>query len=523
MPKATTPSFIFELPLQVNPQQKKVLANRFNAARMLYNACLSECLKRARLLKKNASYLEAKSMKAKTKGRPALFKQAREYVGFNEYTLHDYSKIIRANSHFSDHIDAFTEQKVMTRAYQATNKYVMRSDGKGKPRFKGINQLDSVEGKSNGSGIRFKDGCIVWGKLKLDPIFDTKDKHEVQAWALGCKTKYVRLLRREIKGQYRYFAQLIQEGNALIKDKNKIGNGAVGLDLGPSLIAGVSEDDAMIQEFCVGINNIHKTVKRVQRKIERSRRKTNPNNYEPDFIKINSNGKEIKKKGKVKKGAKKFIKSGRYLKEKVALTEANRKLAAYRKTLQGQLVNQVLAMGNDIRLEKINYRIWQKMFGKSIGHHAPGMFVSILKRKAESAGGSVTELPLLHRLSQTCHCGSVEKKSLNQRMHHCKKCDTYAQRDLYSAFLARFADAKELNINQAQKAWSAQESVLCRAMFKLKETAKERKLPSCFGLKEMDIQRLSGLHDEAESNQVEALPLFDFAIKSAKRGLASCQ
>jgi len=31
------------------------------------------------------------------------------------------------------------------------------------------------------------------------------------------------------------------------------------------------------------------------------------------------------------------------------------------------------------------------------------------------------------------------------------------------------------------------------------------------------------LHDEAESNQVEALPLFDFMIKSAKRGLASCQ
>lgn len=34
-------------------------------------------------------------------------------------------------------------------------------------------------------------------------------------------------------------------------------------------------------------------------------------------------------------------------------------------------------MGNDIRLEKISYRAWQKMFGKSIRHHAPGMLKSL--------------------------------------------------------------------------------------------------------------------------------------------------
>ena len=525
MPKTKTPSFIFELPLQVNPEQEKVLKKRFNAARMLYNACLCECLKRAKKLKNSESYKQAKGMKPRTKGRNALFNQARKEVLFSEYDLHAFSKIIRAKSHFSDHIDSFTEQKIMTRAYQATNKYVMRSDGKGKPRFKGIHQLDSVEGKSNGSGIRFKNGSFVWGKLKLEPIFDRKDRHGVESHALACETKYVRLVRREIKGRHRYFAQLVQEGYPLIKDKNAMGKGVVGLDLGPSLIAGVGEDNAFIQEFCHELKQINKTVKNAQRKLERSRRLTNPEKYEPDFIKVNSNGKKIKKKGKVKKGAKKFVKSGRYVKEKVALTEANRKLAAYRKTLQGQLVNQVLAMGDDIRLENINYRAWQKMFGKSVGHHAPGMFVTILKRKAESAGGSVTEVPVSHRLSQTCHCGNVEKKSRNKRWHSCKQCSAYAQRDLYSAFLARFADVKRLNISQAKKAWPAQESVLCRAMFKLKETTtgRMRKLPSCFGLKEMDIQRLSGLYDESESNRFEALQLFDVCIKSGKRETVSCQ
>tara|TARA_Y100000814_G_scaffold257686_1_gene206947 strand:+ start:677 stop:859 length:183 start_codon:yes stop_codon:yes gene_type:complete len=60
-------------------------------------------------------------------------------------------------------------------------------------------------------------------------------------------------------------------------------------------------------------------------------------------------------------------------------------------------------------------------------------------------------------------------------------------------------------------------------MFKLKETAKGRKLPSCFGLKEMDIQRLSGLHDEAESSHFEDLQLFDVRINSVKRETVSCQ
>ncbi len=510
MPKAKTPSFILELPLKTDSYQEKILSVRFNAARQLYNACLCECLKRAKKLKDSDLYKQAKNMPAKitVKGkerinqdRKDLFKQARKDTQFSEYDLHKFSTEIRHNSHIKDHIDSRTGAKIMTRAYDATNKYVMRSDGKGKPRFKGINQLDSVEGNDNRSGIRFKDGTISWSilkrtKLVLEPIYDQKDKYNVEKHGLSCRTKYVRLVRRIIKGKYRYFAQLIQEGEPLIKEKNTIGKGIVGLDLGPSLIAGVGEDHAFIDEFCSELKSIQHKVKKVQRKLERSRRLTNPDNYEPNFIKINANGKKIKMKGKVKKGAKKFIESGRYLKEKDVLTEANRKLAAYRKVLQGKLVNEVLAMGNDIRLEKINYQAWQKMYGKSIGHHAPGMFVSILKRKAESAGVAVTEVPVKLGLSQTCHCGNVEKKSRNKRLHKCKKCKAYAQRDLYSAFLTRFADEKRLNISQAEKAWVAQEPVLTRAMFKLKEAAKRRKYPSCFGLKEFDFQRLSGLHEK---------------------------
>lgn len=45
-----------------------------------------------------------------------------------------------------------------------------------------------------------------------------------------------------------------------------------------------------------------------------------------------------------------------------------------------------LRTGDIIKLEKLSYRAFQKLFGKSVGNRAPGMFVSHLVNKAERAG-----------------------------------------------------------------------------------------------------------------------------------------
>jgi hypothetical protein len=68
-----------------------------------------------------------------------------------------------------------------------------------------------------------------------------------------------------------------------------------------------------------------------------------------------------------------------------------RKLAATRKRSHGQLAHRVLALGGTFHLEQISYRAWQKQFGRSVGRSAPGMFVSLLSRRAASAGGQVVE------------------------------------------------------------------------------------------------------------------------------------
>ena len=117
-----------------------------------------------------------------------------------------------------------------------------------------------------------------------------------------------------------------------------------------------------------------------------------------------------------------------------------------------------------------------------MGLRAPGMFVELLKRKAENAGGKVEEInPYKTKLSQTCQCGQIKKKPLNQRWHTCE-CGIKAQRDLYSAYLACFVENNSLIADQAQKAWSGMDIALHTAMSKIKYPSRGP-LPSSLGIK----------------------------------------
>ena len=164
------------------------------------------------------------------------------------------------------------------------------------------------------------------------------------------------------------------------------------------------------------------------------------------------------------------------------MAEIRRKQAAYRKSLHGQLVNQVLRMGDTFQLEKLSYRAFQRQFGRSVGFRAPGMFVERLRRKAESAGGVVVEFPTHPtRLSQVCHnCGTIAKKPLSQRWHQCD-CGIVAQRDLYTAFLAMCVDDERLDAGQARELWPGVDSHLQAAMSRI-QPANGGQLPSSFGV-----------------------------------------
>ena len=74
--------------------------------------------------------------------------------------------------------------------------------------------MNSIEGASNTQSIRWVDGAVVWNaskgrRLELEAIVDYEDL--LIAHALSQRVKYVRLVRRVLNGQTRYYAQLVLE------------------------------------------------------------------------------------------------------------------------------------------------------------------------------------------------------------------------------------------------------------------------------------------------------------------------
>jgi transposase len=427
---------------------------------------LGEALRRVKLIRQSKDFNKARILKPSNPERKVLFKRSRERYNFSEYALHSYSTQIR-HSWIGDHIDSNTAQKLATRAYKAVEKVLF---GKSKKvRFKGKNQMDSVEGKSNKSGIKWKGECVEWGGLQLKALITSHDP--VILHGLNSKVKYVRLFRRKVSGRNRFYAQLVCEGKPFIKPKNYLGTGDVGIDIGPSTIAIVANGQSHLKQFASELELETVRVRRLQRKMDRSRRSNNPGNF-------NANG-------AIKKGCKRWNSSKNYLKTRDIKANLERKLTAHRKSLHGELVNETLRTGDVFKLEKLSYRAFQKLFGKSVGNRAPGMFVSHLKNKAERAGGQVIEIPTYStKLSQTCQCGRVKKKNLSERIHQCE-CGIVTQRDLYSAFLAKHIepDTFVLQVSQLLEDWQSTELCLQAAWRTATEMkpATGRNFPSSFG------------------------------------------
>jgi putative transposase len=465
-PPQRTPSFVCEVPLQVHSAQEHTLLARLEAARQVYNACLGEARKRARLVHESKVFQQARALSKDDPERKRLFREARAHHAFSDYALQAYAQPFLL-SWLGEHLDSHTIQKLASRAYAAANRVLV---GKAKRvRFKGKEQLDSVEGKVNTSGIRWCGDHVEWRGLVLPALLYPRDV--VEAYGLACPVKYVRLVRRKLGLRHRFYAQLVCEGTPYRKPQHQLGTGVMGLDLGPSTIAMVGEQEALLQPFCPEVTPNWQHVRRLDRKLDRQRRANNPEYYD--------------ERGRVKKGKKCWKVSKRQRQVQARRREVYRRLAATRKRSHGQLAHQVLTLGGTFQLEKISYRAWQKQFGRSIGRSAPGMFVSLLSRLAASAGGKVVELNTRRaKLSQRCHCGAVVKKPLRQRWHVCA-CGVSAQRDLYSAHLARFVNPHTtvLKARQAAVAWRRGEPLVQAAYQHAIENqrASGRPLPSSFG------------------------------------------
>ncbi|MFC4770162.1 hypothetical protein [Effusibacillus consociatus] len=269
MSKRKTPSFVCEIPLVVTRKQERVLNTRFEAARHMYNALLCEAMKRLRLMQQSKEYQSAKAIPHDQKEeRRAAFHAVRLQFGFTEYQLSQYATVLR-QSWLGHHVGSHLAQKLATRAFTAASQV---SFGKAKKvRFKSKRGLHSIEGKSNDAILRWRTDHLKWDGLTL-PMRKCVAQDPVILHGLNSKVKYVRLVRRTVRGKTRYYAQLVCEGSAYQKPQRSIGTETVGLDIGPSTIAIVGDTTATLTMFCEEVARSHKEIRRLQRKQDRQRR-----------------------------------------------------------------------------------------------------------------------------------------------------------------------------------------------------------------------------------------------------------
>ncbi|MGF1495632.1 MAG: RNA-guided endonuclease TnpB family protein [Elainellaceae cyanobacterium] len=458
MPRSSTPTFTTLMPLIVDSAGDQELRSRFNAGMRLLNACLGEGMIRVNLVKNSDAYQAAKRMpkgtKAERKARSQSFGAARKAYRFTDYDLQEFAcQTADASGWMTEKLDKQCIQKLATRAFMACDRVLL---GKARGvRFKVPSRFRSMEGKSNKQGIRFKDGQFVWGKLKLKPLIDKSDP--IILHGLSSPIKYVRILRKELNGKMRYFAQLINEGDPFQKPKNVVADGLVGLDLNVSVVGVVGDKQAELMPLADQMPTYQAEIARLQRQMERSRRIHNPDNFEPDF-QARKGRKTVKKKGRPKQGNKglkrgeqrQWIKTKRYLRAARRKHELERRKAAYAQSQNRKLANDVLRIGNVIKTERVSVKGWQKRYGKAIAAKSPGFFMSELARKAERAGGQVIRFSTqTTALSQTHLNGERFKKSLCERVHR-DVSGFEMHRDLFSAFLSRHVVEDELLLQSAQ-------------------------------------------------------------------------
>ncbi len=403
-PKQKTPTFLLELPLQVEAGQAKRLRAHLEAGRQFYNAVLSEGQKRLRRMQADPAWQAARALpRTRPKARQAAFSAVRQQYGFSDSALQDFAKALRV-SWVADHLDAVLAQRLATRAYQALFRVCVGQARR--VRFKSRGRgLSSIENKRNDTGLRFvlhtpeegHAGYLLWHDDQLAALINWNDP--VVKHGLSHRIKYARLIRRRASSPRaqgadshgdRYCVQLILEGVPYQKPKHAVGSDTIGLDLGPASIAIVPrEADARLEPLCAELRPDEQTIRRLQRQMERQRRANNPEHYD--------------EQGRAKKRGKKGLHwktSARYEQTRRRKATKERKLAAHRKSLHGRMVHEIVRVGNTVILEKISYKAWQKQYGRSVGLRAPGMLIEQLRRTVASTGGTLIEVPTR---STKCH------------------------------------------------------------------------------------------------------------------------
>ena len=305
-----------------------------------------------------------------------------------------------------------------------------------------------------GFGINFDEGFVTYNingrrgqfadilKLQID-FSREKNGYTKEALKGGVNSlRKIIIARRCIRGKSKYYLHLTISGEKPQKGRF-LGKGNVGIDIGPSTIAVSSLQGVHFDKLADKCDNIEHELYLVNRKLDRSRRANNPQNF-------NENG-AFKQLSRQKCERRLWNDSNRYKQLKLLRRELFRRQVEIRKQQHLEMANAMLFLGNTFIIENNPIDAWarrattttknkngryrcKKRFGKSIANHAPAMFISILKNKVLSLGGQFHEVDIRNAATQFDFTnGLFTKHEINERSITLSNGCTH-QRDMLSAF-----------------------------------------------------------------------------------------
>lgn len=472
-------NYVLTLGLKTELWQEHILEKRLDIARMIYNSCLGEILKRHRKMVTSFEYKEIKHLDKKEQAKK--YQELDKKYLISKFELNKFVKTMTRK--FKKNIGAQMGQELAERAFATYEKFKY---GKAKKvHFKRDGDFYSVREKGNATGLRFfkADNCISWFGLKIPVIIKKND-----TYAQNCfldKLLYCRLLKRVINGKHKYYVQITFEG--IPPNKHKVGDdNEIGLDIGISTIAIVTDNKVELKILAENIEIDEKEKRKLQRKLDRQRRSNNPNKYNADGT-INTKNKE------------KWNKSKSYVKTQLKLANLQRKVAAKRKQAHHILANSILEMGTRVKVEDMSFKGLQKRskkteisektgkikkkkrFGKTLSNRAPALLIQILDRKLGYVGKNIIKVNTFKvKASQLNHStNEYEKKALSKRWTEIS--GNKIQRDLYSAFLIKNVkdNLEEVDIEKAEKGFENFVKLHNEEIERLKESG--IKTLSCMG------------------------------------------
>ena len=412
MAKEKKQRFIVEFLLETDEAQEHILNKRMEIGRRIYNQCVSKSRKAYQEMVKTKRYrqidAELDAIKAQKQDKDKKTDREKElYAELNairrEFGLTEFGmrELALSQSHaFSRHIDSGCAVSIGNQLWNAWDDFFF---GEGEDvRFCKYGDFNSLQGMNNKFGITIiknavhkswkgEKTALIWGKTAKSinlaiPIRIHKDNpYEMEA--LNNDIANSRIVRKSFDGKDTFYVQIVFKGLPPVKydvDGNvlhPLGNGKVKGILTKENIRIITDEVDETFDLAPSVENFEKQKSEILRAMARSRIATNPDKYNLDGT--NKPLSEYKDRH--------WVRSNHYKAFKNELKELSRKSADVRKEDHCILANYIVSLGNEFEITHPDFKKKQKTDGKHIADKAPAAFLSILERKTEVLGGTLTK------------------------------------------------------------------------------------------------------------------------------------